>query len=101
MEIKKFIPGGKRIRWHEMDGSRLLSSAFRFVVIIVLVFPFVFIILIKEVGRCGERPPAGFRDITELELRLINHSGSRLDINTLWWQKLRQLLNGLCERGYG
>ena len=88
---------GKECHRHEGCGRRSLSPAFGFVVIILFVFPLVFIIVMKEVGRCGERPPAGVRDIAELELCLIYNSGSRLDINPLWWQKLLQLLRGWCE----
>ena len=55
--------------------------------------------MIKEVGRRGERPPAGVRDIAELELCLVYNSGSGLDINSLWWQKLLQLLKGAALAG--
>lgn len=83
---------GKEFRWHEVCGGRSLSPTFGFVVIILFVFPLVFIIVIKEVGRRRERPSAGIRDIAELELCLVYNSGSRLDINSLWWQKLLQFL---------
>ena len=82
---KKFHTRGKEVRRHEVCGSRSLSPAFGFVIIILLVFPLVFIAMIKEVGRCGERPPAGIRDIAELELCLVYNSRSWLDVNSLWW----------------
>lgn len=81
--------------WHGISRSRSLGSAFGFlVVIIIIVLPLVFIAMIKEVGRCGERPPASVCDVAKLELCFVNHSGSRLDINPFWWQKLLQLLKG-------
>ena len=92
-----FIPGEKNSVGTKFCGSRSLSPTFGFFVIILFVFPLVLIIVIKEVGRCRERPPAGVRDIAELELRLVYNSGSRLDINSLWWQQLLQLLEGWCE----
>jgi hypothetical protein len=72
-----------------------LGSALGFVVVvIVIVFPLVFITVIKEIKRCGEWPSTGVRDIAEFELCLIDNSRSGFDINPLWRQKFLQLLEG-------
>jgi len=86
---------GEEFHRQEASGGGSLSPAFGLIVIILFVFPLVFIIVIKEVGGRGERPPASVRDVAELELCLVYHSGSRLDINPLRWQKLLQLLKGV------
>ena len=84
-ENQETLIPGKRLHWYE-SGS--LGSTFRFLVIILFVFPLVFITMIKEIGRGWERPPAGVRDVAKLKLCLIDHCGPWLDINPLWWQKL-------------
>ena len=85
-----FVPAG--FHWCEFGGSGSLSSAFGFVVIIIFIFPLVLVVMIEEVGRSGERPATGVRDIAELELCLIDDSRSRLNISPFWRQKLLELL---------
>ena len=72
--------------WHVIGRMGSLSSAFRFVIIIVLfIFPLVFVAVIKEIRRCRERSSPSAGDIAEFELCLIDDSGSGFDVNPLRW----------------
>lgn len=84
----------------QLDETRSLSPTLRFfIIVIIFVFPLVFIAVIKEIRGCGERPSPSVRDIAEFELCLIDNGGSGFDINPLWWQKALQLLDGVSVSG--
>jgi hypothetical protein len=65
-----------------------LSSAFGFflvLVVLVVIFPLVFIAMIEEIRRCREWPPPGIRNVAELEVCLVNNSRPGFDVNPLRW----------------